>query len=214
MIVDPSLIKPCLGCIARQRAQREQRVLNALGSSPSHSSASASPAHSSASASPAHSVESNSSGADAPVTKPLGKTFSDSSSDSGYDESSNQGIGESKIAKVIQTRNLTCNGAVKVVPQKAHAQTIVKIHPVINSSVQLKSIAVSETVRLKADIPVKLVPIKGVEKIICKPLALAVVPGGNVTLSSSTSRPIVASVASNPLVDFAIHASARQSVTN
>ncbi|XP_003494549.2 uncharacterized protein LOC117242121 isoform X1 [Bombus vosnesenskii] len=191
VIVDPSLIKPCIGCIARQ--QRQQQT-NALSCSPVHSSASASPVHSSASASPAHSVES---GTEATVSKQTSKTFSDSSSDSGYDESSNQGVGESKITKIIQNASATVKPAVKIQPLK---------------SVQLKAIPVSEAVRLKTDVPIKLVPIKQIDQLSCKPLSL--VSSTNVTLSSSTSHSIV-TVPSNPLVDFAMHAaSSRQSVSN
>ncbi|XP_076658367.1 uncharacterized protein LOC143362252 isoform X2 [Halictus rubicundus] len=192
VIVDPSLIKPCIGCIARQ--QRQQQA-NALSCSPAHSSASASPVHSSASASPAHSVES---GTETTVSKQTSKTFSDSSSDSGYDESSNQGVGESKITKIIQSTSATVKSAVKI-------QQPLK-------SVQLKAIPVSETVRLKTDVPIKLVPIKQIDQLSCKPLSL--VSSTNVTLSSSTSHSIV-TVPSNPLVDFAMHAaSSRQSVSN
>ncbi|XP_024947552.1 uncharacterized protein LOC107274524 isoform X2 [Cephus cinctus] len=191
VVIDPTLIKPCIGCLKRRRERQQQA--SALGSSPSHSSASASPVHSSASASPAHSVEST---AEPTVPKPTSKTFSDSSSDSGYDESSNQGVGESKIAKIIQNSSSTVKPAVKVQPIK---------------SVQLKSIPTSEAVRLKAEMPIKLVPIKQVDQLICKPLSL--VSSANVTLSSSTSHPIV-SVPTNPLVDFAMHASSRQSVSN
>ncbi|CAK9803588.1 SIN3-HDAC complex-associated factor [Anthophora plagiata] len=190
VIVDPSLIKPCIGCIARQ--QRQQT--NALSCSPVHSSASASPVHSSASASPAHSVES---GTETTVSKQASKTFSDSSSDSGYDESSNQGVGESKITKIIQNTSATVKPAVKIQPLK---------------SVQLKAIPVSEAVRLKTDVPIKLVPIKQIDQLSCKPLSL--VSSANVTLSSGTSHSIV-TVPSNPLVDFAMHAaSSRQSVSN
>ncbi|XP_054013084.1 uncharacterized protein LOC128894964 isoform X1 [Hylaeus anthracinus] len=191
VIVDPSLIKPCIGCIARQ--QRQQQT-NALSRSPAHSSASASPVHSSASASPAHSVES---GTETAVSKQTSKTFSDSSSDSGYDESSNQGVGESKITKIIQNASATVKPAVKIQPLK---------------SVQLKAIPVSEAVRLKTDMPIKLVPIKQIDQLSCKPLSL--VSSANVTLSSSTSHSIV-TVPNNPLVDFAMHAaSSRQSVSN
>ncbi|XP_031846754.1 uncharacterized protein LOC116433127 isoform X3 [Nomia melanderi] len=191
VIVDPSLIKPCIGCIARQ--QRQQQT-NALSCSPVHSSASASPAHSSASASPAHSVES---GTETAVSKQTSKTFSDSSSDSGYDESSNQGVAESKITKIIQSTSATVKPAIKIQPLK---------------SVQLKAIPVSEAVRLKTDVPIKLVPIKQIDQLSCKPLSL--VSSTNVSLSSSTSHSIV-TVPSNPLVDFAMHAaSSRQSVSN
>ncbi|XP_043256762.1 uncharacterized protein LOC122399831 isoform X1 [Colletes gigas] len=191
VIVDPSLIKPCIGCIARQQRQQQTNVLSC---SPAHSSASASPVHSSASASPAHSVES---GTETAVSKQTSKTFSDSSSDSGYDESSNQGVGESKISKIIQNSSATVKPTVKIQPLK---------------SVQLKAIPVSEAVRLKTDMPIKLVPVKQIDQLSCKPLSL--VSSANVTLSSSTSHSIV-TVPNNPLVDFAMHAaSSRQSVSN
>lgn len=189
--MEPSLIKPCIGCIAKQRQQQT----NALSCSPVHSSASASPVHSSASASPAHSVES---GTETTVSKQTSKTFSDSSSDSGYDESSNQGVGESKITKITQNTSTTVKPAVKIQPLK---------------SVQLKAIPVSEAVRLKTDVPIKLVPIKQIDQLSCKPLSL--VSSANVTLSSSTSHSIVTVPSNNPLVDFAMHAaSSRQSVSN
>ncbi|XP_035735894.1 SIN3-HDAC complex-associated factor-like isoform X3 [Vespa mandarinia] len=94
VIIDPALIKPCTGCLSKQRQQQS----NVLRNSPVHSSASASPVHSSASASPTHSVES---GVDSAVTKQTSKTFSDSSSDSGYDESSNQGVGEGSNVDIV-----------------------------------------------------------------------------------------------------------------
>ncbi|XP_043519137.1 uncharacterized protein LOC122533466 isoform X1 [Frieseomelitta varia] len=191
VVMDPSMMKPCIRCLARQ--QRQQQT-NALSCSPVHSSASASPVHSSASASPAHSVES---GTETTVSKQTSKTFSDSSSDSGYDESFNQGVGE-KIIKITQNTSTTVKPAVKLQPLK---------------SVQLKAIPVSEAVRLKTDVPIKLVPIKQIEQLSCKPLSL--VSPANVTLSSSTSHSIVTVPSNNPLVDFAMHAaSSRQSVSN
>ncbi|KAF3423847.1 hypothetical protein E2986_06813 [Frieseomelitta varia] len=189
VVMDPSMMKPCIRCLARQ--QRQQQT-NALSCSPVHSSASASPVHSSASASPAHSVES---GTETTVSKQTSKTFSDSSSDSGYDESFNQGVGE-KIIKITQNTSTTVKPAVKLQPLK---------------SVQLKAIPVSEAVRLKTDVPIKLVPIKQIEQLSCKPLSL--VSPANVTLSSSTSHSIVTVPSNNPLVDFAMHAaSSRQSL--
>lgn len=93
VLIEPSLLKPCLGCLARQQRQQLAAAATTLpNSSPSHSSASASPCHSSASTSPAHSVESGTEG------KPTnGKGFSDSSSDSGYDEFNQGLINENKI---------------------------------------------------------------------------------------------------------------------
>lgn len=190
VIIDPALIKPCRGCLSKQRQQQS----NVLRNSPVHSSASASPVHSSASASPTHSVES---GVDSAVTKQTSKTFSDSSSDSGYDESSNQGVGEGKITKVIMNVN-------------PNLKPIVKTQPI--KSVQLKAIpVVSESVRLKSDVPIKLVPIKQIDQLSCKPLSL--VSSTNVTLSSSSHT--IVTVPANPLVDFTMHASpSRQSVSN
>ncbi|XP_035735885.1 SIN3-HDAC complex-associated factor-like isoform X1 [Vespa mandarinia] len=190
VIIDPALIKPCTGCLSKQRQQQS----NVLRNSPVHSSASASPVHSSASASPTHSVES---GVDSAVTKQTSKTFSDSSSDSGYDESSNQGVGEGKITKVIMNVN-------------PNLKPIVKTQPI--KSVQLKAIpVVSESVRLKSDVPIKLVPIKQIDQLSCKPLSL--VSSTNVTLSSSSHT--IVTVPANPLVDFTMHASpSRQSVSN
>lgn len=193
VIIDPSLIKPCIGCVTRQRRQQQTSTSSC---SPLHSSASASPVHSSASASPAHSVELSTT--ESTTSKQASKMFSDSSSDSGYDESSNQGVAESKITKVVQNTSASAvKSAVKVQPLK---------------SVQLKAIPVSETVRLKTDMPIKLVPIKQIDQLSCKSLSLT--SSANVTLGSSTSHSIV-TVPSNPLVDFAMHAaSSRQSVSN
>ncbi|XP_066585805.1 SIN3-HDAC complex-associated factor [Prorops nasuta] len=188
IIVDPSLIKPCIGCLARQQARQRQTTV--LRNSPAHSSASASPIYSSASASPVHSIES---GTESTISKPTSKTFSDSSSDSGYDDSSNQGVGENKIAKIIQCSNQVFKPNVKIQP--------------------IKSIQVSEAVRLKADVPIKLVPIKQVEQISCKPLAL--VSSANVALSNSSTPHSIVTVSTKPLVDFALHkASSRQPVSN
>lgn len=84
VIVDPSLLKPCVGCLAARRQQQR-------GSDSSSSASEAtSPIHS-ASVSPAHSVELPPE-ASVVSSKQNAKTaFCDSSSDSGYDECSNQG---------------------------------------------------------------------------------------------------------------------------
>lgn len=182
VIVEPSLFKPCIGCITRQQRQRQA---NGLQCSAEDSSASASPVHSSASASPEHNVDSVTETA---VSK-QSKTFSDSSSDSGYDESSNQGLGENKLAQ---------------------STTRIELKPV--RSVQLNTIPVTEAVRLKTDVPIKLLPIKQLDQLSCKPLPL--VSPANVTLDTSMSRSIV-TVPTNSLVDFVMHtASPRQSVSN
>lgn len=192
VMIDPTLIKPCIGCVANQQRQRQ---VNQVSSSPSHSSASASPAHSSASASPAHSVDS---AAESTVPKPVSKSFSDSSSDSGYDESSNQGIGKSKLAKIIKnSMPLTKQDVVKTI-------TTIK-------SVQLKAIPVSEAIRLNGDMPIKLLPVKQVEQILYKPISLA---SSTIVTTKNTNTHEMMNVPGNPLVDFAIHASARQSITN
>lgn len=171
VIVDPSLIKRCLLCLGQSQQQRQDSQVSS--SSPSHiSSASTSPAHSSASASPAHSTESTT------TEKPIGKTFSDSSSDSGYDDSSNPGVGE-KLAKIIQNKAV-------------HLKAI----PITEA--QLKAIPIAESVRLKGDVPIKLVQMQKIE---CKTISIA-------------ASNVVASVPNNPLVEFAIHASARQPCTN
>ncbi|XP_043286657.1 SIN3-HDAC complex-associated factor [Venturia canescens] len=203
VIIDPSLIKPCLGCRTRQRLQREARENTLL------ESASTSPAHSSASSSPAHSVESSSSSTGSEVTKPTGKTFSDSSSDSGYDESSNPGIAETKITKILVTASIEDRGT-KVKEEKS----LIKSIPVVKNVVQSKAIVLTETVRLKNDLPIKLVPVNQVDKLICKPMSLAIAQNANLTLTDCNSRPIVNPIPNNPLVDFAIHASSRQSITN
>ncbi|KAK0088989.1 hypothetical protein PV325_009872 [Microctonus aethiopoides] len=206
VIVDPTLIKRCANCII-QRPRYRQREANNLNNSPFHSSASASPAHSLASSSPAHSVDSTNDTATAATTtattttttaKPTSKTFSDSSSDSGYDESSNQGIGESKIVKssIINISNSTTTNL-----------TNVKLNQV--KTIQLNSTLVSETVRLQSDMPIKLIPIEQVDSFTCKPLTTLV---GTTSIHGSNTHSIA--VQNNPLVDFAIHASARQSIIN
>lgn len=201
VIVDPTLIKRCANCII-QRPRYRQREVNNLNNSPFHSSASASPAHSLASSSPAHSVDSTNDTATAATTttaaKPTSKTFSDSSSDSGYDESSNQGIGESKIVKssIINISNSTTTNL-----------TGVKLNQV--KTIQLNSTLVSETVRLQSDMPIKLIPIEQVDSFTCKPLTTLV---GTTSIHGSNTHSIA--VQNNPLVDFAIHASARQSIIN
>lgn len=85
IIMYPSSLKPCENLTRRQ-----------LTSSLTVTS----PIHSSASTSPVHSVESPSSGPE--TSSKQTKTDSDSSSDSGYDDSSNQG--ESKLAKNVQVQ--------------------------------------------------------------------------------------------------------------
>ncbi|EGI58586.1 PREDICTED: protein FAM60A [Acromyrmex echinatior] len=85
IIMYPSSLKPCVNLARRQ-------LLSSLTV--------ASPTHSSASTSPIHSVELPSSSSE--TSSKQTKTDSDSSSDSGYDESSNQG--ESKIAKNVQVQ--------------------------------------------------------------------------------------------------------------
>lgn len=180
-MIDPSLLKPCIGCLARQQRQRESI---AAISSPSHSSASASPSHSSASASPAHSTDST---VDQTAVKPISKSFSDSSSDSGYDESSNQGLVESKIVgKIVQS---TTN-----IAKQDDAKTTIPV--------KIKTIPV--------DIPIKLVPLKQIDKILYKPITSA----SPVIVANANSHQNINVVASNPLVDFAMHASARQSIAN
>lgn len=201
-------MKPCLGCRTRQRLQREARE-RALDSQ-SLGSASTSPAHSSASASPAHSVDSSSSStgvAEASV-KPTGKTFSDSSSDSGYDESSSPAIVETKITEILVTATIK-DDTTKINDEESRIESL----PVENN-VQSKTIMLTETVRLKNDLPIKLVAVKQVDELICKPISLAIAQNANLTLTDSSSGPIVTPVPNNPLVDFAIHATTRQSITN
>ncbi|KYN06480.1 PREDICTED: protein FAM60A [Cyphomyrmex costatus] len=84
IIICPSSLKPCVN-LARRKLLSSLTV--------------ASPTHSCASTSPIHSVESPSS---SETSSKQTKTDSDSSSDSGYDESSNPG--ESKIAKNVQVQ--------------------------------------------------------------------------------------------------------------
>ncbi|EFN82361.1 SIN3-HDAC complex-associated factor isoform X2 [Harpegnathos saltator] len=83
VIVDPSLLKPCVGCLAtRRQRQRSDDISSA--------SEATSPIHS-ASVSPAHSVELPPEASVISSKQNAKTTFSDSSSDSGYDECSNQG---------------------------------------------------------------------------------------------------------------------------
>ncbi|XP_032664394.1 LOW QUALITY PROTEIN: SIN3-HDAC complex-associated factor [Odontomachus brunneus] len=84
VIVDPSLLKPCVGCLAVRR----QRQCSSDGSS--SASEATSPIHS-ASVSPAYSVELPPEASVVSSKQNAKTTFSDSSSDSGYDECSNQG---------------------------------------------------------------------------------------------------------------------------
>lgn len=103
VIMDPSKFKPCIGCLEARRRRQQ-------GSDSSSASETASPVHS-ASTSPVHSVELPSE----PTTRTTvvavvqqnnqvskSNTFSDSSSDSGYDEYSNQGTDSNKAAKNVQ----------------------------------------------------------------------------------------------------------------
>ncbi|XP_014470971.1 PREDICTED: protein FAM60A isoform X2 [Dinoponera quadriceps] len=81
VIVDPSLLKPCVGCLAGRR-QRDGSSSASEATSPTHS----------ASVSPAHSVELPPEASVVSSKQNPKTTFSDSSSDSGYDECSNQGV--------------------------------------------------------------------------------------------------------------------------
>ncbi|XP_051175563.1 SIN3-HDAC complex-associated factor [Leptopilina boulardi] len=188
VMMDGTLVKPCSGSVSKrqqqqqlqQQQQQQQQEITTLRKSPSTS-----PSHSSASTSPAYSVESAVESSISKLSKPImNHRFYESSSDSGYDESSNQGVGESKLAKIIQ--NSTSSIGIKVEPPK---------------NVTLKTIPISEAVRIKNEVPIKLVPMK--------PISLST----NLTLSNLTLNDGT-SITSNPLVDFAIHASSRQPVTN
>lgn len=102
LIIDPAFYKPCLGCLARNQRNREETVVT-LNASPSHSSlASTSPCYSSASSSPPYSVESTTDSSVNAVSKSSGKTFSDCSSDSGYDDIHLEGPKTTSNNKVIQ----------------------------------------------------------------------------------------------------------------
>lgn len=100
VIVDPGLLKRCVNCLEDRQRQRQAGI----GSS----SASTSPIHS-ASASPMRSVESSSPLPETSLSVAKqhqgvvskSNTFSDASSDSGYDECSNQGVdgGKKNIQK-------------------------------------------------------------------------------------------------------------------
>lgn len=181
VMMDGTLVKPCSGSVSKKQQQQQITILRKIPSPVG--SASTSPSHSSASTSPAHSVESTVESAVSKLSKPItNHRFYESSSDSGYDESSNQGVGESKLAKITQNPP----SGIKVEPSK---------------SVTLKTIPISEAVRIKNEVPIKLVPIK--------PISLST----NLTLSNLSLNDGT-SISSNPLVDFAIHASSRQPVTN
>ncbi|XP_001604513.2 uncharacterized protein LOC100120919 isoform X2 [Nasonia vitripennis] len=200
VLIEPSLFKPCIGCLARQQRQRVAATATMAGASPAHSSASASPCHSSASTSPAHSVESGTEGS---VVSGKGKGFCDSSSDSGYDDS-NQGIaGESKKHHQQQP------------PKPPTAQALdISAKPVkpVSKVQALKSdkiMPVSTSVRLKANsIGGTKVPIK----LLCKPVAL--VSSAKLSLSG-TPRAVDAALTVPTAVDFSLRsASQRQSLAN
>ncbi|XP_034941472.1 SIN3-HDAC complex-associated factor [Chelonus insularis] len=186
VIVCPELIKRCTNCISRQQEKLRQAESNAASNSPFHSSASASPAYSASSSSSSSPVHNVDSSAD--TTKSTSKLFSDSSSDSGYDDSSNQGVGENKIAKVS-----SINNAAKISTSSNIATS------------QSKPTLISETVRLTGVVPIAANP---VEQFTCKPLSLV----SSSSLGSTNAHPIA--VPNNPLIDFAMHAAARQSVIN
>ncbi|CAD6241479.1 GSCOCG00009276001-RA-CDS [Cotesia congregata] len=185
IIVVPELIKRCSPCIMRQQ-QRRKIEKNIAANSPFHSSASTSPAYSASSSSPAHSPDSTT---DAAGTKSTGKVFSDNSWDSGYDESSNQGVGENKVVQ----NNLNNSTSVTDTTNNNSVQ-----------GVQLKSTPPTETVRL-VQVPIKV--IKPAEKFGNKSTLLS---SKSLTSTNSHSHTIIG----NPLDDFATHAVARQSVIN
>ncbi|KAF7988557.1 hypothetical protein HCN44_001130 [Aphidius gifuensis] len=162
IIIDQSLFKTCSSCLLRQK--NKQQLINTNNSF--HSS-SVSPPHSvdSATATTTTSTE---------LTKQTGKIFSDSSSDSGYDESSNQGIDGRKNIKISNSNN--------------NSSSI--NNSCITTTKKLTNILIPPVKK----IPIKLIPIKQVEKLTCKSLV-------------STTKQV------NSLVDFAIH-TPRQSVTN
>lgn len=142
----------------------------------------ASPAYRASSSSPAHSVDST----DASANKSTGKVFSDNSSDSGYDESSNQGVGESKIAQnnINNSTNMIDSGKI--------------------NSIKIKPTPTTETVRL-VKVPIKI--IKSVEKFTNES---TFVSSKSLTSTNGHSHVVI----NNPLDDFATHAVARQSVIN
>lgn len=179
IIIDQSLFKTCSSCLLRQ--ENKQQSINAKNSF--HSSSVSSP----------HSVDSTTTATTTTttteLTKQTGKIFSDSSSDSGYDESSNQGIDGRKNIKISNSNNSSSNNSCITTTKKL--TTNILIQPV--KKIQLKTkTTITETVRLQNDMPIKLIP---VEKLTCK------------SLVSSTTKQV------NSLVDFAIH-TPRQSVTN
>ncbi|XP_057333724.1 SIN3-HDAC complex-associated factor isoform X2 [Microplitis mediator] len=187
VIVVPELIKRCSSCILRQRKrQLGQTGANTANNSPFHSSELASPAYRASSSSPAHSVDSTT---DASAGKSTGKVFSDNSSDSGYDESSNQEVGESKIAQnnTNNSTNMTDSGKTN------------SIKPI-----EIKATPTTETVRL-VKVPIKI--IKPVEKFTNES---TLVSSKSLTSTNGHSHVVI----NNPLDDFATHAVARQSVVN
>ncbi|OXU23362.1 hypothetical protein TSAR_009549 [Trichomalopsis sarcophagae] len=202
VLIEPSLFKPCIGCLARQQRQRAAAAAATMaGASPAHSSASASPCHSLASTSPAHSVESGTEGS---VVSGKGKGFCDSSSDSGYDDS-NQGIaGESKKhhqqqppkPPTAQTLDVSAKPIKPV--SKVQALESDKIMPV-STSVRLKENSIGGT-----KVPIKL---------LCKPVAL--VSSAKLSLSGGTPLAVDAALTVPTAVDFSLRsASQRQSLAN
>jgi len=121
MIMYSSSMKPCVNLARRQ-------LITSLTA--------ASPIHSSASTSPVHGVELPSSSPET-SSKQI-KTDSDSSSDSGYDESSNQG--ESKLAKNVQVQAdvKMIEEAVRPIEldQLSSCKTLQSVNNVINQSLQ------------------------------------------------------------------------------
>ena len=175
VMLDKSQMKP--RSVSVVKAQQQQMTV--LRKSPSPGSVSTSPSHSSASTSPAHSTEST----------------VESYSDSGYDESSNQGVGERKLTKIIQ------NPASNIKVQQL-------------KSVQSKTVPINETVRLKSqEVPINLVQIKPISIIAATNLTMS-----NLSLSDGSSLPTSQSnamtISSNPLEDLANHASSRLPITN
>ncbi|XP_058793106.1 SIN3-HDAC complex-associated factor isoform X1 [Phymastichus coffea] len=184
LLIEPSLFKRCHGCLERER-QRATAAVTMMGSSPSHSSASASPCHSSASTSPAYSVESNN------ETAVKAKGFCDSSSDSGYDDSSQGMITEGK--KMIVEQPPSIEQAMPLVAKSDKPLGTVQI-PSTD-----KIVPMSTTLRLKANAVGSKVPIK----LLCKPVAL--VSSAKLSLSNaSTAIPPTAAV------DFAMHSPTQQ----
>ncbi|XP_014218831.1 SIN3-HDAC complex-associated factor [Copidosoma floridanum] len=217
VMIEASLFKPCLSCLARRQQQHQQQLLeraalatSTAGSSPDHSSASASPCHSSASASPAHSLDSIVSG----DSKSSAKGFlCDSSSDSGYDDFSNPGDSK-KLQLLLQApapsmSHLTIGKPVVKPVAKPHQQ-IKLMEPMVTTTTTTTTTSVAGATALRfRGLKSTKVPIK----LLCKPVALV----SSAKLSLAGGGPVMPDSVLTvvpPAVDFARSPSQRPSLAN